>query len=157
MVPPGGEIAGGSGMVPGGVPAGGVVDDGGGNKAGIIGITGTAGDVGTSGSISGGGSAELGGRTGGNLSIFPGGIDDNSARAGVSANSMGTPSFIGGIDKAFTEGSSTLTSACGSSDKRFPQRALAQLDPSVKSNSPFGILNFFFVQYTFLRKRYETY
>ena len=141
---PGGVIVG------GGVPDGGVgVDEGGvtgGNKIGMIGITGVAGDAGVNGGSSLGGGAELGGRTGGKLPIFAGGTEASSLGTRVSANCIWLPNCIGGIDSMVAGGSSSLTSLCGLSERRFPQRARAQLEPSVSSTSPLGMRSFFFVQ-----------
>lgn len=159
-VVPGGNVVGGIIVVPGGNVAGGIISvvvATGWNRIGRIGISGIAGKVGANGGHSAGGIAELGGGTGANLSVFAGGSDASSLGARVSANCICGPNGIVGINSAVAGGSSALTSLWGVLDSRLPQRARAQLLPSVSNSSPFGIRSFFFVQYTFCRNRYDTY
>ena len=157
-VVPGGNVVGGIIVVPGvpgGNVAGGIISvvATGWNRIGRIGISGIAGKVGANGGHSAGGIAELGGGTGANLSVFAGGSDASSLGARVSANCICGPNGIVGINSAVAGGSSALTSLWGVLDSRLPQRARAQLLPSVSNSSPFGIRSFFFVQYTFCRNR----
>jgi hypothetical protein len=68
--------------------------------------------------------------------------------SGISVGATGTASgpAPAGISIASGEGSAFITGSPGTSERRFPQRALAICAPSVRTVSPAGRVIRFFVQ-----------